>query len=281
MSSNTPKLLVVGTPIGNLGDLSPRAREALAEADLILAEDTRVAGKLFQLADVQAGRMMSLFEHNEVKRCQQVLELLHSGRTAALISSAGTPLISDPGYRIVRACRDSGFQVVPIPGPNAPITALMASGLPPYPFAFLGFLPRKKGEKRQSLLPYAGLKTTLIFFERKSRLRETLEVAHSLFQDREACLARELTKQHEEFILFRLGDASIEHLELRGEFTVLIGPPEEWAAAGAAQVKDLIARELALGGKPKDIVARVQKQIHGWTQKDLYTLVVQLKDHSR
>jgi 16S rRNA (cytidine1402-2'-O)-methyltransferase len=278
MPSSTAKLLVVATPIGNLGDLSDRARESLAAADLVLAEDTRVAGRLFQLGGIEAGRMMSLFEHNEAKRCREVLEALSQGHTAALISSAGTPLISDPGYRIVRACRDAGYPVVPVPGPSAPITALMASGLPPYPFTFLGFLPRKKGDKKKALLPYAGLKSTLVFFERKSRLAETLEVAFEALGSREACLARELTKQHEEFMLFSLGEAVPGLSEVKGEVTVVLGPPAEHSSAtSTAEVQELIFRELARGGRPRDIVSRVQNQVQGWVPKDLYTMIEQLK----
>lgn len=281
MSSTTAKLLVVGTPIGNLGDLSPRGREALSAADLILAEDTRVARHLCQLADIRAGRMLSLFEHNESQRCGQVLDEIHAGMSVALISSAGTPLMSDPGFRIVRACREAGIDVVPVPGPSAVTTALMASGLPPYPFTFLGFLPRKRGDRRQTLLPFAELKTTLVFFERKSRLRETLEVATGVLKDREACLARELTKQHEEFILFRLGGSISDSLELRGEFTVLIGPPDEASSVtGSAEVRELIVRELGQGGRPKDIVSRVQSRVQGWASKELYAMVLELRGHS-
>ena len=157
MSSNSGTLWIVATPLGNPGDLSPRAREVLETADGILAEDTRRAGLLLSRCGLNVTTPFTSFhDHNEEARLPQVLELLQAGKTLALVSDAGTPLLSDPGYRLVRACRKAGIRVSPVPGPSAPVAALSASGLPPQPFVFLGFLPRKKAEQEAALRPYAS-----------------------------------------------------------------------------------------------------------------------------
>ena len=214
MSLTQATLWVVATPLGNLGDLSPRAGEVLELADVVLAEDTRRTGLLFARVGLPKPRLMSLHEHNEQARIDTVLGLLHQGLRVAVVSDAGTPLIADPGYKVVRAVRTAGFPVVPVPGPAAPITALMACGLPPYPFTFLGFLPRKPGDIRKILTPFADLGMTLVFFERKSRVAVSLAVAFEVLGGREFCLARELTKEHEEFIHGRLGP-EVDFPELR------------------------------------------------------------------
>lgn len=272
MHSNGPRLFVVATPLGNLGDIAPRAKEVLASADLVLAEDTRRAGLLFQHLGLASPAFLSLHEHNEIARIPEVLSHLEEGATIALVSDAGTPLIADPGYRLVRACREAGYQVSPVPGPSAVAAALSASGLPPYPYIFLGFLPRSSGERRRTLEPYAGLKATLVFFERLSRLPATLEDAQAILGEREACVARELTKLHEEFILFRLGDWSDPEGTLKGEATVLIGPPEV-REASAKEVDGIIEEERALGGGTKEVARRVHARVEGWTVKEIYERV--------
>ena len=185
MSLTSPKLWVVATPLGNPGDLSPRAREVLEGADMVLAEDTRRAGLLCQRGGVKAKRFMSFHDHNEESKLDEVLGLLNGGRTLALISDAGLPLVADPGYRLVRACRAAGIPVSVVPGPSAPVTALAGSGIAPQPFAFLGFLPRSRSDQEKTLAPFANLALTLIFFERKDRLSETLSVAHAVLGPRE------------------------------------------------------------------------------------------------
>ena len=211
MSLKSPKLWVVATPLGNPGDLSPRAREVLEGADTVLAEDTRRAGLLCQRCGVKAKRFMSFHDHNEESKLDEVLGLLDEGRTLALISDAGLPLVADPGYRLVRACRAAGIPVSVVPGPSAPVTALAGSGIAPQPFAFLGFLPRSRSDQEKTLAPFANLALTLIFFERKDRLGETLSAAHAVLGPRELCIARELTKTHEEYILGRLEDGVAPH----------------------------------------------------------------------
>ena len=164
MSSALGTLWIVATPLGNPGDLSPRAKETLEGATLVLAEDTRRAGQLFARCGMKHHGFSSFHDHNEEERLPRVLEALESGQQVALISDAGTPLLSDPGFRLVRACRERGIPVKPVPGPSAPVTALCASGLPPLPFVFLGFPPRKEGERETFFAPYATLPVTLIFF---------------------------------------------------------------------------------------------------------------------
>ncbi len=245
---------MVATPIGNLSDLTPRAREVLSDVAVILAEDTRRSGLLCQRAGIPSPGFLSLHEHNEEARVKRVLGVLDSGRSAALVSDAGTPLLGDPGYRLVRAVREAGFDVSPVPGPFAPAAALSAAGLPPLPFAFLGFVPRSKGDLRRVLQPYAELPASLAFFERPSRLPQTLALAAGILGgEREACLARELTKQHEEFILGCLDELAAKAEDsaeaLKGEVTVLVGPPVR-GRAGSDEIERVLREEAERGGKP-------------------------------
>ena len=266
---------IVATPLGNLGDFSPRARQTLEGADIVLAEDTRRAGHLLQLAGIPGKRLISLHEHNETQRIDEVLALLSQGMQVAVVSDAGTPLIADPGYRLVAACRKQGITVVPVPGPCAPITALMASGLPPYPFVFLGFLPRKSGDTRALLRPYADLSATLVFFERKNRVLPTLELVHEVLGGREFCIARELTKKHEQFINGRLGQMPDFDGELLGEVTVVIGPPVEIQATSGPEVLALVQALIREGVRPKDAARTVRDQVSGWSVKQIYELIVE------
>jgi len=268
-------LWIVATPLGNLGDFSPRARQTLEEADVILAEDTRRAGHLLQLSGLAGKRFLSLHEHNESSRISEVLALLEQGLAVAVVSDAGTPLIADPGYRLVAACRQQGIRVVPVPGPCAPVAALMACGLPPYPFVFLGFLPRKGGDARALLRPFAQLGATLVFFERKNRVLPTLELAFEVLGEREFCLARELTKKHEQFINGRLGQLQDFTEELLGEVTVIIGPPEEIAATSRTDVLARVQSLMSAGMHAKDAARTVRDQTRGWSVKQIYELIVE------
>jgi len=282
-----PGLYVVATPIGNAGDLSPRAADALCRADVVLAEDTRRAGLFFRRQGLvrQAGRVgfFSLHEHNEAGRIPQVLEMIAQGQAVAPIPDAGTPVLSDPGFRLVRACRLGGCRVTSLPGPFAPAVALSASGLPPAPFTFLGFLPRQKGQAQKLLARHAATGASLIFFERKDRLAATLALAAGALGDREFAVCRELTKQYEEFILGRLGQLSAAPLDVLGEVTVIIGPevlgplfvgPE---ATGGAEPKVMreavIAEERARGGKPREVARRIAERIPGLGVKEAYELL--------
>ncbi len=274
MPLTSPRLWVVATPLGNPGDLSPRAKDILERADLILAEDTRRAGLFLQRHGIQArGGMRSFFEHNERERIPAALKVLEQGRDIALISDAGTPVIGDPGYRLVRACRDAGFPVSPVPGPCAPVAALCASGLPPCPFTFLGFLPRQVGDKKRLFTSWARVSTTLVFFERNSRLGDSLKAAAEVLGARELCLARELTKEHEEFILGWLETHRELAWDPRGEMTVIIGPPGQGGKTLAGDV-DLMLQEERHAGPPRDVAARVAARAVGWSSRELYARIV-------
>lgn len=283
-----PGLYVVATPIGNAGDLSPRAADVLCRADVVLAEDTRRAGLFFRRQGLarQAGRagFMSLHEHNEAGRIPQVLEMIAQGQTVALISDAGTPVLSDPGFRLVRACRLGGCRVTSLPGPFAPAVALSASGLPPAPFTFLGFLPRQKGQAQKLFARHAATGASLIFFERKDRLAATLALAAGALGDREFAVCRELTKQYEEFILGRLGRLSDAPLDVLGEVTVIIGPEalgqpsagQELAVGepgSPALLETVVAEERARGGKPREVARRIAERIPGLGVKEAYELL--------
>lgn len=263
-------LYIVATPIGNAADMSPRAAAVLSAADVVLAEDTRRSGQLCKRLGIEARRFVSLHEHNEAERLPQVVDALRGGGVVALVSDAGTPLLSDPGYRLVAACREEGLRVTPVPGPCSFVAALSAAGLPPQPFVFLGFLPRGAGAARNFLMPYAALPATLAFFERKTRLKASLGVAREVLGNRRACVARELTKVHEEFILGDLDGLCRDCPELLGEITVLVGPPEAPERAGEADVSAVLAEESARGGKPREVARRAAARLPGVSAKDIY-----------
>jgi 16S rRNA (cytidine1402-2'-O)-methyltransferase len=218
-------LLVVATPIGNLDDLSPRARTAFERADMVACEDTRHTGRL--LAQLGIGRpLVSLHEHNERQRLPQLLAALGRGATVALASDAGTPLVSDPGYLLVREAAAAGFRVEPVPGPSAVLAALIASALPPYPFTFAGFPPPRAGKRRSFYRELAGLGHTVVVFESPHRLIASLDDAIAELGDRPAAVCRELTKLHEEVLrgpLSELREELAGRAALKGEFVVVIG----------------------------------------------------------
>ena len=250
--------------------ISPCA-EVLEGADMVLAEDTRRAGLLCQRCGVKAQRFMSFHDHNEESKLDEVLGLLNEGRTLALISDAGLLLVADPGYRLVPAARRDSR--IGGSGADAPVTALAGSGIAPQPFAFLGFLPRSRSDQEKTLAPFANLALTLIFFERKDRLSETLSAAHAVLGPRELCIARELTKTHEEYLLGRLEDGVPAGVELLGEITVVVGPAEAGGVTDREEVLRLIAEERELGGSPRDVARRVQTRTAGWTVKSIYALL--------
>ncbi len=225
------RLRIVATPIGNLADLSPRAREALLSADLIACEDTRRTGRLFQSlgAGGKDGRppLLPLHDHNEDRQIGRVLERLEQGDAVALVSDAGTPLVSDPGFRLARAAVARNIPVEALPGPSAILAALVVSGLPPYPFTFLGFPPPKQGKRRRFFETHAELAHTVVFFESPQRAAASLADAVAVFgPDRDAAVARELTKLHEEVLRGSLAEVAAQVAErgkLRGEVTVVVG----------------------------------------------------------
>lgn len=269
-------LVLVATPIGHLGDLSDRARSVLGSADLVLCEDTRVTGRLLARFSIDA-RLQVLNDHTEAASVEQLLPRLALGARIALVSDAGQPVLSDPGFRLVRAAIEAGIPVTAVPGPNAAVTALALSGLPPAPFLFLGFLPPRahaRGEAiaRIAAAEAAGLAASLVLYEAPHRVAETLaDLASILGADRPAALARELTKRFEEVRRGPLASLASQALAdpPRGEITLVVGPPSEREAApldldaalrealARHSVRDAAALVAAATGRPKrEVYAR-------------------------
>lgn len=278
MPLSSPRLWIVAAPIGNPGDLSERAREILEGADLILAEDTRRTALMLAEAGVEYECLVSFFEHNEAARQPMALDALRRGANVALITDAGTPLISDPGFRLTRACREAGLPVSPVPGPSAPIAALSAAGIAPLPFTFLGFLPRGRGDRKALFSQYGATPATLVFFERKDRVYESLELALGCLGDRECAICRELTKEYEEFIIGRLAAMREPREPLRGEITVVIGPQAKDAQTPEAEVRQLLRAARTSGLKNRDAARRVKAQSLGWSVAELYNILVNNSD---
>lgn len=224
------RLVIVSSPIGNLDDLSARARNALEEADIIACEDTRHSGRLLSHLGIKK-KLISLHEHNERERSSHLVSLIEEGRVVALLSDAGTPLISDPGYPLVREAAEKGLRVEPIPGPSAVITALVASALPPYPFTFVGFSPPQSKKRRRFYRQLQSYEHTLILFESPHRIVASLVDALNELGDRPAAVCRELTKMHEEVIrgsLTEVHEVLAARPSVKGEIVLVIGrPPKE------------------------------------------------------
>jgi len=220
-------LYLVGTPIGNLEDMTFRALRILKEVDQIACEDTRHTSKLLNHYQIEK-LLVSYHEHNEMTRAPELVVALEQGARIALVSDAGMPLVSDPGHRLVAMCLRHHIPVVPIPGPSALLAALSASGLPNEEFLFVGFLPSRSGERRRALERLRIENRTIIFYEAPHRVEECIADAREILGDRSACLAREVTKLHEEFRRGKLSEltASLEARPARGEITLLIGPED-------------------------------------------------------
>lgn len=254
-------LVLVSTPIGNLGDVTDRARTVLAAVDLVLCEDTRHTARLLAALGISA-RLQALHEHNEDAAIPALLRRLAAGQRIALVSDAGTPLLSDPGYRLTRAAIAAGLAVTAVPGPNAALTALVLSGLPPLPVLVLGFPAPRAAARREAFgrlraAERAGLAATLVWHEAPHRLAATLADLASVFGDRPAAVARELTKRFEEVRRGRLPELAAHYaaVEARGEVTVLVGPPPP-EQADAEQLDDRLRAALA-GHSVKDAAALV------------------------
>jgi 16S rRNA (cytidine1402-2'-O)-methyltransferase len=271
-------LFLVAVPIGNADDLSPRARDVLRSVTLVAAEDTRHFATLARHHGIET-RSVSYHDHNEEARSRELVERLRGGEDVALVSDAGTPLVSDPGYRLVRAAIDAGIAVTSLPGPSALTVALAASGLPPHPFRFVGFLPRQAAARRAALGAIAADDATLVAFEAPHRLADTLREAVAILGDRSACLARNLTKPHERWQRGSLSElvAELEEEgEVRGECTLVIGGAE--ARAVAAEAAEADARLLLEGGAPARAVQDLLVQRHGMAKRDAYALVLRLRN---
>lgn len=271
-------LHLVAVPIGNLDDLSPRAKETLRGVGVVAAEDTRHFATLARHHEIET-RVVSYHDHNEEARARELLERLRAGEDVALVSDAGTPLVSDPGYRLTRAAIDDGIRVTSVPGPSAVTTALAASGLPPHPFRFLGFLPRTAAARRATFEAVAGDHATLVAFEAPRRLREAVGDALEVFGDRPACLARNLTKPHERYQrgpLSKLVEQLGAEAEVRGESTLLVGGADE--SAGVTVDAEADARLLLDGGTPPRTVQQLLVQRHALSKRDAYALVLRLRE---
>ncbi len=235
-------LYIVATPIGNTDDLTLRAVAILREVDVVLCEDTRHTKKLLDRHGI-GKPLESYHDFNEARKAASLVKRLRDGSTIALISDAGTPTISDPGYRLIRACRQKGIPVLPLPGPSAAIAALSISGLPTDEFHFVGFLPARKAARRRRIASLEGLACTLIVFEAPQRVRAALTDMLELLGDREVFLAREMTKLHEEHLFGRIGDV-LPRIKERGEFTILVGGAPTGREEAALDVSGMTRQEL-------------------------------------
>ncbi|HEX6178604.1 MAG TPA: 16S rRNA (cytidine(1402)-2'-O)-methyltransferase [Thermoanaerobaculia bacterium] len=270
------RLYIVGTPIGNLSDMSPRAIEALRAADLILCEDTRHTRKLLTHFGIDKPAD-SYHEHNEDEKAPRLVERLEAGETFALVSDAGMPVVSDPGYRIVRLARERGLDVEPIPGPFAGVLALAASGIAPLPFTFLGFAPHRQGERRDFYRHAAELGHTVVVYESPERVVASVEDVAEVFGDCEIAVARELTKMHEEIVSGRVADV-LETLQSRdrvhGEITLVIGARAVAPAeASAAEITAEFERLRDSGMRRNDAVKAVAEKF-GLRKNDVYRLLI-------
>jgi len=275
-------LYVVATPIGNLDDLSERARQVLAGADLVAAEDTRHSGRLLQHLGLSKP-MLALHDHNERGRVSRVLEALSAGQTVALVSDAGTPLISDPGYIVVREARAAGFKVSPIPGACALVAGLSAAGLPTDQFLFAGFLPAKRAGRKSTLESFRRQSATLVFYESPHRITDLMEDVVDVFgAERECVLGRELTKTFETFYSGAaaevLAELQADPHGSRGEFVVMVrgaaDVPSVEASVDADKLLALLVKEL-----PVKTAAKIVADVSGLSKNDLYQRALGLRDN--
>ncbi len=272
-------LFVVATPIGNLADLSPRARELLAQVDLIAAEDTRHTGRLLSHFGIETPQF-ALHEHNEREAIEPLVERLRGGASIALVSDAGTPLVSDPGYRLVRAAHRAGIPVSPIPGPSASLAALSVAGLPTDRFCFEGFLPARAKARRDRLDGMRREPRTMIFYASVHRIRETLADCEQAFgAARPACLARELTKRYEQVAAGTLGDlrGMLEDGRMpdKGEFVLVVGGSDAPGKTGDEISEDRLLAALA-SMLPASKAAAVAAAVTGKPRNDLYRRLLDL-----
>jgi 16S rRNA (cytidine1402-2'-O)-methyltransferase len=272
-------LYLVGTPIGNLEDITLRALRILKEVDQIACEDTRHTQKLLSHYDIHKP-LVSYHEHNELTRAPELVVALEQGAKIALVSDAGTPLVSDPGHRLVTLCLRHHIPIVPIPGPSALLAALSASGLPNEEFLFVGFLPARSGERRRALERLRIEDRTIVFYEAPHRVTECVADAREVLGNRSACIAREVTKMHEEFRRGKLSDllTSLEERPARGELTLLIGPEDAADARTRANSTQSLAdrvEELIRQAKldRKDALKLAAKE-RGLTRRDAYDKLV-------
>jgi 16S rRNA (cytidine1402-2'-O)-methyltransferase len=271
----SPGLYLVATPIGNMGDLSRRALETLQSAAYIACEDMRVTGKLLKAHGIKSA-LLSYNDHSATGQRGKITGLIQSGHSVALVSDAGMPLISDPGYKLVQDCREKNLAVTSIPGPNAPLTALQLSGLPSDRFCFLGFLPPKSAARRKALLEWKNVPATLIAFETAPRLQASLGDMQAVLGDRETAVARELTKIYEEVRTAPLPVLVAHYRENgppKGEIVIVIGPPPQRAPDNESVTDDI--RSALETMSVRDAAAFVAEKT-GLPKKDIYARTLEL-----
>lgn len=274
-----PGLYIVATPIGNAGDITLRALNLLKNADTVYCEDTRVTQKLLSLHSISRS-LQSYHEHNGERMRPKIIQRLNNGESVALVSDAGTPLINDPGYKLVRECYELGLPVSGLPGPSSVIAALVLSGLPSDRFLYGGFLPPKSGQRKTTLEEFSQLRATLIFLESPRRLEAMLIDVHDVLGDREVAVTRELTKKFEEVRRAPVAELIRQYGSEeppRGEVVVVIGPPrqEDLIAKVEEDLDSLLEKALKAEGSLRDAVASVVKQT-GLAKKRVYNRALEL-----
>lgn len=272
-------LYIVASPIGNINDISPRAVQVLNEADIIACEDSRVTKKLFGLLGISCAREFITYQNYNEEECSpRLLSLLQEGKSIALISDAGSPLISDPGYKIVRKCRENDIYVTTIPGCCAVISALQLSGLPTNRFMFAGFVPNKEKARIDFLTEIKDIKTTLVVYETAPRLLKTLEVIKNLYGNREVAVARELTKLYEECLRGTASELIAHYTEKapKGEIVIMIAPPADDEQADTVDIESVLRQkltEMSLKSAVKETAAA-----YNMNKNDIYQLALRIKD---
>ncbi|MEP6356275.1 MAG: 16S rRNA (cytidine(1402)-2'-O)-methyltransferase [Hyphomicrobiales bacterium] len=273
-------LYIVATPIGNLGDITLRALQTLAGANMIACEDTRVTGKLLQRFSIKT-RMVAYHDHNAAKQSPRMLSTLENGQSIALVSDAGTPLISDPGFRLINDVLEAGHKVIPLPGASSPIVALSAAGLPTDAFMFAGFLPPKKAARMARLTQLADIPATLVFLESPKRIAGVLtDCVDALGSERDAAVGRELTKLYETFSRGTVSELAAQFARddtPKGEIVLMIGPPVEKTINQDVIDRDL--RDLLKTHQIKEAASLLSKQL-GLPKRDLYQRALALKEEA-
>ena len=273
-------LYVVGTPIGNLEDITLRAIKTLEDVDLIAAEDTRTTRRLLARHGINRP-LVSLHEHNEDRRAAELISKLDKGAAIALVSDAGTPTLSDPGYRLVKDATTTGIKVVPIPGPSAAVAALSVSGLPTDAFLFLGFPPRKRTKRLKFLQQVAKENRTLIFYESPKRAAGLLADLQEIMGERRAVLCREMTKTYEEFIRGTLNDITEEvqdRRELKGECTLLVEGLQQGEELSTKALRGVVARELAREDVGSSVLSRQIAEQYHIPKKRVYAEILKIRN---
>lgn len=274
-------LYIVATPIGNLGDMSPRAAETLKAAGIIACEDTRVTKKLFSLLGIGLNKtFVTLHDHNEEAQSQKIIDFIKNGEVVAQVSDAGSPLISDPGFKLIRRCREEGLYVTTLPGCCALICALQLSGLPTNRFMFAGFIPNREKARQDLFLRYKSLDATLIFYETASRIVKTLVAAGEVFGGRDMAVAREITKMYEDC---RSGTAAelIAHFEAnepKGEMVLMIAPSDEELPVDI-DVEALLREKMAETSLKSAVKSLVET--YGLNKNEVYELALRIKNEQR